>query len=94
MNNKISIKKEWLEQSKVTKDEYEKLYLKSIENNEEFWKEHGKRIDWFKDYTKIKNVKYSSKDVHIQWYYDGILNASFNCIDRHAKKEPNNWISG
>ena len=88
MNDNISIKKEWLEQAKVTKEEYEKLYLKSIVNNEEFWKEHGQRIDWFKDYTKIKDVSYSSKDVRIKWYYDGILNASYNCIDRHAKKEP------
>ena len=36
MNDNISIKKEWLEQAKVAKEEYEKLYLKSIVNNEEF----------------------------------------------------------
>ena len=38
--------------------------------------------------TKINNVKYSSKDVSIKWYEDGQLNVAYNCIDRHAKKNP------
>lgn len=47
------------------------MYKESIENNEEFWREQGKRLDWFKDYTKISDYKYSSEDTHIKWYYDG-----------------------
>ena len=35
---------------------------------------------------KIKDVKYSKSNVKIKWYYDGTLNASANCIDRHLKK--------
>ena len=35
-----------------------------------------------------KNVKYSKNDVDIKWYYDGSLNVSYNCIDRHAKNDP------
>ena len=31
------------------------------------------------------SVKYSKSDVHIKWFYDGTLNASANCIDRHLK---------
>ena len=49
----------------------------------------NKRIDWIKPYTKIKDVKYSKSDVHIKWFYDGVLNASANCIDRHLKKNKN-----
>ena len=64
------------------------LYDKSINKNEEFWREHGKRIDWIKPFSKIKDVKYSSKDVVIKWYYDGSLNVSYNCIDRHALNTP------
>ena len=64
------------------------LYDKSINQNEEFWKEQGKRISWTKPFSKIKNVKYSSKNVVIQWYYDGSLNVSYNCIDRHALNTP------
>ena len=59
------------------------------DNNDSFWNEQGKRLDWKKKYTKIKDVKYSSKDVKINWYYDGKLNVSENCIDRHAKSHPN-----
>ena len=51
-----------------------------------FWSNHGKRIDWFKPYTKIKDVVYSKNEVSIKWYFDGTTNVSYNCIDRHAKK--------
>ena len=65
------------------------MYKDSIENNENFWNQQGGRINWKKKYSKTKNIKYSSKDVSIKWYYDGTLNVSENCIDRHAKKTPN-----
>ena len=51
--------------------------------------EEGKRLDWIDNYTKIKKVNYSKNDVNIKWYYDGSLNVSYNCIDRHAKNNPN-----
>ena len=70
----------------VNKKQYEKKYNDSIKHNEDFWKKEGKRINWIKPYTKIKDVKYSKTDVNIKWYYDGTLNASANCIDRHLKK--------
>ena len=82
-------KKEWIRQSLANKKEYEKKYNQSIKDNEGFWKKEGKRINWIKPYTKIKDIKYSKTDVHIKWYYDGTLNASANCIDRHLKKNKN-----
>ena len=51
-----------------------------------FGKKEGKRISWIKPYTKIKDIKYSKEDVKIKWFYDGTLNVSANCIDRHLKK--------
>ena len=60
----------------------------SIKENDKFWAKEGKRITWMKKYTKIKDVKYSKDEVKIKWYYDGTLNASVNCIDRHLKKNP------
>ena len=77
---------EWIKKAIVNKSEYEKKYKASIKDNEGFWKKEGKRIDWIKPYKKIKDVKYSKTDVHIKWFYDGTLNASANCIDRHLKK--------
>ena len=88
MNDFIRIKDEWKKNALVDQKKYEELYKYSIENNENFWNEHGKRLDWIKPYTKIKNIKYSSKEVDIKWFYDGTLNVSYNCIDRHAKTNP------
>ena len=88
MTEKIKIRENWIQNAKVNKNDYALLYDKSINQNEEFWKEQGKRIDWIKPFSKIKDVKYSAKDVVIKWYYDGSLNVSYNCIDRHALNTP------
>ena len=85
----FSVTKKWSKKSYVDKNQYEKKYKLSIKDNEGFWKKEGKRIDWIKPYTKIKDVKYSKTDVRIKWYYDGTLNASVNCIDRHLKDKKN-----
>jgi acetyl-CoA synthetase len=66
--------------------QYEDMYKRSIEDPEGFWGEHGKRITWFKPYTKVKNVSFKKPNVSIKWYEDGTLNASYNCIDRHLEK--------
>ena len=88
MTEKIKIRENWIQNAKVDKNDYALLYDKSINKNEEFWREQGKRVDWIKPFSKIKDVKYSSKDVVIKWYYDGSLNVSYNCIDRHALNTP------
>ena len=83
----IRTSKAWSKQAYVNKKAYEKKYNISIKDNENFWKKEGKRITWIKPYTKVKDVKYSKTDVKIKWFYDGTLNASVNCIDRHLKKK-------
>ena len=85
----FKVPENWANQAYVNKSQYEKKYKLSIKNNEEFWKKEGKRINWIKPYTKIKDVKYSKEEVKIKWYYDGTLNASANCIDRHLEKKGN-----
>ena len=81
----IKTKLEWVKASLATKAAYQKKYKDSIKNNDGFWKKEGKRITWIKPYKKIKDVKYSTKEVKIKWFHDGTLNASANCIDRHLK---------
>ena len=80
------VKSDWIKKASVNRSEYDKKYKQSLKDNEGFWKKEGKRISWIKPYSRIKDVKYSSSDVHIKWYYDGTLNASANCIDRHLKR--------
>ena len=79
-------KSEWAKSALINKSMYEKKYKESLRNNNDFWAKEGKRITWIKPYTKIKDVTYSKTDVNIKWFYDGTLNASANCIDRHLKK--------
>ncbi len=84
----MEIKKEWLEYAKVNEKEYSSMYDHSLQNNDKFWDEQAQRIDWIDKFTKIKDVKYSKDDVNIKWFEDGNLNVSYNCIDRHAKSNP------
>ena len=85
----FKVPKKWSNNAYVNKSKYEKKYKSSIKDNEGFWGKEGKRISWIKPYTKIKDVKYSKTDVQIKWYYDGTLNASVNCIDRHLRGKKN-----
>ena len=88
-NTVFKVSDTWARQAYVNKSQYEKKYKLSIKDNENFWNKEGKRITWIKPYTKIKDVKYSKQEVNIKWYYDGTLNASANCIDRHLEKKGN-----
>ncbi len=67
-----------------SKDAYFAKYRDSIADPERFWSEVAReRIDWFKPFTWARDVSYASSDVNIQWFGDGELNASHNCLDRH-----------
>ena len=65
---------------------YQQMYAASIDDPEQFWGDHGKRLDWMRPYSKVKNTHYGKDEVSIKWYEDGTLNASVNCIDRHLQK--------
>ena len=73
----------------VDNDKYKEMYAQSINNADVFWAEQGKRIDWIKPYSKIKDINFNAPDVSIKWFYDGTLNASANCIDRHLATRGN-----
>ena len=67
------------------KTRYAEDYERSLHDPEGFWGDIGKRLDWIKPYTEVKDVSFKADDLHIRWYADGVLNASANCIDRHLK---------
>ena len=69
----------------IDDETYLNWYKQSVRDPEKFWAKHGKRIDWFKPYTKVKNTSFEGK-VAIKWFEDGVTNVSYNCIDRHLKK--------
>jgi acetyl-CoA synthetase len=72
--------------ARIRKDDYQRMYARSVEDPEGFWKDMSGRIDWMTPPTKIKNVSYDPKNLYIKWYEDGTLNVAANCLDRHLEK--------
>ena len=90
--DKIAVKTNWKNNAHLDKNNYEKFYEKSINDPEGFWSEQALNIDWYKPFTKdaIKKVNFSKDNLEIKWFYDGKLNVSYNCIDRHLKNKSDN----
>ena len=80
------VKPAWRDGAKIDAATYETMYAHSVKDPESFWAEHGKRVDWIKPYSKVKDVSYDASDLHIRWFYDGTLNVAYNCLDRHLDK--------
>jgi acetyl-CoA synthetase len=70
----------------VNAEHYGKMYAASLKDPNAFWAEHGKRIDWTKPFTKVKNTSFGPGSVSIKWFEDGVTNVAHNCIDRHLAK--------
>ncbi len=84
MSDKVhAVTPEWAERAWIDSAKYNELYERSRSDPQGFWGEMGKRLDWIKPYTKVKNTSFDPSNVFIRWYEDGTLNASYNCIDRH-----------
>ena len=71
------------ERTLIDEARYEEMYTRSVEDNEGFWAEQARRVDWIKPFTKVKDVSFAKDDLHIRWYHDGTLNVCYNCVDRH-----------
>ncbi|MDV5172010.1 acetate--CoA ligase [Photobacterium rosenbergii] len=67
----------------VTDEQYREMYQQSVINPEGFWREHGQIVDWIKPFSQVKNTSFDTGHVSINWFADGTLNVSANCIDRH-----------
>ena len=82
-------KKNIIDNALISKADYNKMYLDSINDPVAFWGEQGKRLDWFKPYKKVREYSYDQDNLFIKWYEDGQLNVSYNCIDRHLDERAN-----
>ncbi len=67
----------------VTHADYQDQYAQSVNDPDAFWGQVGKRLEWIKPYSKVKNTLFSKEDVSIKWFEDGTLNVCYNCVDRH-----------
>lgn len=70
----------------ITEAEYNRLYKESIDDPDAFWGKVAKRLQWYKEPTKIRDVDLNPDHFKIKWYEDGELNVSVNCVDRHLEK--------
>ena len=73
-----------LKHTRCRNEDYETMYKQSIEDPDAFWTAQLPRLDWVKAPTIIKHSHFQSP-VLIKWFEDGILNVSYNCIDRHLE---------
>jgi acetyl-CoA synthetase len=76
----------WKKRAFIDEAGYKAMYAESVKNPKKFWAKQAKRLDWFKAPAKIKNTSFAYEKVSIKWFEDGILNVSYNCIDRHLKR--------
>jgi acetyl-CoA synthetase len=70
----------------IDRAEYERIYEESVDNSEKFWSDTARRLDWTQFPTKIKDISFDKADLHIRWFEDGVLNACYNCVDRHLEQ--------
>ena len=84
--DKFPVPQEWADRAWLDNSAYKDMYESSVTEKEEFWAEQGKRIDWIKPYTKVKDTSFNEDNLHVKWFYDGVLNPSANCLDRHLEK--------
>jgi acetyl-CoA synthetase len=84
MSEKIyAVTDEWARRAFVDDAKYQAMYAQSVAHPDAFWGEQGKRIDWFKPYTKVKNTSFDPHNVSIKWFEDGLTNVAYNGVDRH-----------
>ena len=62
---------------------YQSLRKKAKIESNSFWESVAQRIDWFDNWTNVNNSDFSK--AHIEWFSNGKLNVSYNCIDRHIE---------
>ncbi|WP_445946297.1 acetate--CoA ligase [Shewanella sp.] len=76
----------------IDEQTYQRMYQASIDDPEQFWGEQGKRIDWITPYSQsqVKKTSFDANNLSIQWFADGTLNASSNCLDRHLERNGDN----
>ena len=70
-----------------TTKKYIENYNKSIAEPEKFWSDLAKNnFSWYEPWSKV--LEWDFKKAKIEWFKHAKLNITVNCIDRHAKSNP------
>lgn len=89
MTKTYAVPQTFAERAYIDRTRYQQMYRRSVEDNEGFWAEQAARIDWIRSPASVKDVSFARDDLHIRWYHDGVLNACYNCVDRHLTSKAN-----
>ncbi|WP_179999124.1 acetate--CoA ligase [Acinetobacter sp. YH12239] len=88
MNEIYPVPEVFKKTARTNEEQYFERYKASIENPEAFWTEAAKKLDWIKPFTQVKNTNFDKENYKVEWFADGQLNVSENCLDRHLKEHP------
>ena len=88
MNEIYPVPEQFVKTARTNEQEYFDRYQQSVDHPDEFWAEAAKKLDWIKPFTQVKNTSYDKDNFKIEWFADGQLNVSANCLDRHLKEHP------
>src|SRR5450830_1173082 len=84
MSEKVhDVSAEWAKRAFIDAAKYREMYARSVNEPDAFWLEQSKRLDWDQAPTKAGNWSFEPGNISIKWFEDGVLNAAYNCIDRH-----------
>lgn len=86
MNEIYPVPEQFVKTARTNQQEYFDRYQQSVEHPDEFWAEAAKKLDWIKPFTQVKNTNFDKDHFKIEWFADGELNVSANCLDRHLKE--------
>ena len=83
MSQTYQVPADWAANALIDADRYAEMYRRSIDDPDGFWREEANRIDWMTPFTVVKDTSFDEADFRINWFADGTLNLSANCLDRH-----------
>ena len=74
-----------------SREEYAKLYQRSIEDPEAFWGEAASQLHWFQKWHTINEENFA--EAQIKWFVGGKTNVCYNCLDRHLGTPNENKVA-
>ena len=90
MNQSIyPVEPAWRDRALITAEDHARLSAEALSDPDGFWRREAQRLDWIKPFTQVKATSFDEAEFAIQWFADGMLNVSANCLDRHlpARKD-------
>ena len=88
MNEIYPVPEVFKKTARTNEDQYFERYKASIENPDAFWSDAAKKLDWIKPFSQVKNTNFDKDNYKVEWFADGQINVSENCLDRHLKEHP------